>query len=308
MDEGAEPAAVRQVLRGLALNRVPGWNFPGNFLELSFDDVAAGSARLSVEPGAHAIGADGQAHLAVLAILADIGMGVSMRRRLGLANRMATVSMTLQFTGAARIGRLDLESRTTDLVRDVAVPLGLTQAEVRAGGELVCRATGSFVELGNREGLAPLPMRRRGIDADPAVLQPGDLTADEREVYERAAAATREPVPSFIERFWGLLPQRTAEGASCRFANGLHVGNRVGHTQGGLTFALAAVTANAACGEGWQLAGASASYLRPGTGEALQADAVLLHAGRLTAVVRTEVRDPDGRIVLDSVSQHARRV
>lgn len=77
-----EPPAVelRQVLKGLALNRRPGWNFPGNFFELSFDEVGPDSARLSIEPGVHCLDADTQMNLGALAVLADIGMAAGMRQ------------------------------------------------------------------------------------------------------------------------------------------------------------------------------------------------------------------------------------
>jgi uncharacterized protein (TIGR00369 family) len=90
------------------------------------------------------------------------------------------------------------------------------------------------------------------------------------------------------------------------FANGLHVGNRVGHTQGGLTFALAATAAGVALDPEWHLVGISAWYVSPGTGATLRAEASVVHQGSLTAVVRTRVADPEGRTVLEAVTNHSR--
>jgi acyl-coenzyme A thioesterase PaaI-like protein len=303
---------LHRVLKGLASNRQPGWNFPGNFLELSFDEVTENSSRLSLDPGSHCTDADGRMNLAALCVLADIGMGVSMRRQLGVAGRMATVSMSLVFTGAVRTGRVNLEGTLEGFVQRTTASQGIARAQIRAGddGALLCSGSSTFVALGNREGLAALPMLRREDYERVVALGPSDLTEEERAVYTRAEealdkveSASAEP---FIERFWGLMPERKDGGAVCQFSNGLHVGNRVGHTQGGITFALAALTSVAALGEGWQLVGASASYVSPGTGPWLQAEAKIIHQGGLTAVVRTEIKDASGRVVLDAVTNHSR--
>lgn len=164
--------------------------------------------------------------------------------------------------------------------------------------------------LGNREGSAPLPMRRRdAVKVEP--LRESELNEEERAVFARAQAAMREGEGgSFIERFWGLLPRRE-EGAPvdarCDFPNGMHVGNRVGHAQGGLTFALASTTAIAALGRDWQLVGTSAWYLAPGTGAMLRAQANVVHRGSLTAVVRSRILDGQGRTVLEALTQHSRK-
>jgi acyl-coenzyme A thioesterase PaaI-like protein len=287
------------------LNREPGWNFPGNFLELSFDEVALDASRLSLQPGAHCLDPDGQVSLAALCVLADVGMSVSMRRRFGEAGRMATVSMSLLFTGAPRIGRLQLQGRLEGLIENTAARQGIGHAEVHADGRLICTASSTFVALGDRPGLAPLPMRRREDDIALGLPEPTQLSAEEHAVYVLAEQALTQAAPSFLDRFWGLVPEPTQDGAVCDFANGLPVGNRVGHTQGGITFALAAVTSNVALGAGWQLTGASASYLSPGTGPTLRAETHVLHRGRLTAVAHTSVRDASGKLVLDMVTNHA---
>lgn len=298
---------LRQVLLGLALNRTPGWNFPGNFLDLSFDEIDADSARLSLEPGPHCIDAGGEVSLGALGVLADIGLAAGMRRQVGLDTRMATVNMALQLTGARRVGRLESFGRFDGFIDAACGRQGLARSEIRAGGALIATATGTFMALGNREGTAPLPMRRRGSDAPTQPLAPADLAPEEEPVYERALAATEgSSGGAFIDRFWGYLPRANGSGAECEFDNGLHVGNRVGHTQGGLTFALAGVTGAAALGPAWRLTGISAWYVSPGTGPRLRAIAEVVHEGRLTAVCRARVVDGDGRAVLEAMTQHSR--
>ena len=294
--ESAPGPELTQVLQGLALNRRPGWNFPGNFLDLSFDAVDEAAARVSLVPGPHCTDRDGQVHLAALCLLADVAMAVTLRRQLGVAGRLATVAMALQFTGALRTGRLEARSRLCSLSVGTAMPQGLTRATITAGGASVCLASGSFIALGNRAGLAPMPMRRRGHDLPLAPLAPADLVDEERAVYARAQAALGPRDGSFIDAFWGLHPRRQASGAVCDFDNGPQVGNRVGHAQGGISCAIAVLTAQAAFDADWQLTGASASYVSPGVGATLRVESTRLHAGRLTAVAHTTIRDPDGRV------------
>ena len=294
---------LRQVLKGLALNREPGWNFPGNFLELSFDAIGEGTAALSIEPGPHCVDASGEMTLGALGMLADVGMAASLRHEVGAAMRLATVSMAVQLTNAPRRGRLESAGQFDGFIHGTSGRQGLTRAQIRAGGELVATVSGSFMAID--QGTAPLRMRRRG-DADVAPLEPAELTEEERAVYERACASLQGAGGSFIERFWGLAPQRGDGSAACEFANGLHVGNRVGHTQGGLTFALAAATGHAALGPEWRLAGVSAWYVSPGTGARLRAEASVVHAGRLTAVARSRVVNAEGRTVLEAMTQHSR--
>jgi acyl-coenzyme A thioesterase PaaI-like protein len=300
------PPELRQVLLGLALNRTPGWNFPGNFLDLSFDEIGADAARLSLEPGPHCIDAGGEVSLGALGVLADIGLAAGMRHQVGLDTRMATVNMALQLTGAPRVGRLESFGRFDGFIDAASGRQGLARSEIRAGGRLIATATGTFMALGNREGTAPLPMRRRGMEAATQPLRPSELAPEEMPVYERAVAAMQGSPGSFIDRFWGYLPRANGSRAECEFANGLHVGNRVGHTQGGLTFALAGVTGAAALSAAWRLTGISAWYVSPGTGATLRAIAEVVHEGRLTAVCRSRVVDGDGRTVLEAMTQHSR--
>lgn len=303
-----EAPELERVLTALARCRTPGWNFPGHFLALSFDELGEDESLVSLEPGPHCTAAGGEASLAALAVLADIGLAACMRRRIGLASRMATVAMALQFTGAKALGRLEARGRFDGFLRDAKGQQGLMRLEVRGAQGLVCTGNGTFMGLGEPPGASPMPMLPRSRHPQVAPLAPAQLAEDERAVHERAVAALAAKGPgAFIDRFWGILPRHHAGGASCELDNGLHVGNRVGHTQGGLTWALAVATASAALvEEHWHLVGATACYVAPGTGPRLRAEAEVAHRGRLTAAVRTRVTDAEGRAVLEVLSNHSR--
>lgn len=298
---------LRRVLTALNLNRQPGWHFSGHFFDVSFDEINSGDICLSVLPGKHCELADGQTHMAAVTILADLAMSAAMRVHADFAMRMATVTMSLQFTGAPRRGLLQARGYFDGFIQGPSGPRdqGLCRAEVRAGDALVCTVTGSFLAMRRHTGMAPMPVWRRAESERAEALAPEALSEEERAVYERARKALEPGPDSFIERFWGLQPQRNDQGATCRLDNGPQVGNRVGHTQGGITVALAALTANAALGEKWQLAGISSWYVRPGTGSALQARATVTHRGTHTAVVDVDVTNDSGETVLRALTNHA---
>lgn len=299
---------IRQVLRGLAHNRLPGFNFPANFLELSFDEVGEGEARLSMRPGPHAVDREGRMSLPALGVLADIGLAAPVRRRFGAGARMATVALQLQFTGIPATGPLVARGRLDAVLEGASERQGLTRVAIHAGDALVCTGTGAFIVMGGPDATPPLPMRR-AADFIEEPLEPAALTAPEREVLARAEAAMRPARGdlSFIERFMGLAPRRTAKGATLRCPNGLQIGNRVGHVQGGISLALAAATANRALGEDWMLSSVAAWYVSPGIGREIRGRARIVHLGGRTAVVQTTLTNDGAEAMLQATSSHARR-
>ena len=68
----AEERMRARVLRAISLNRTPGYHFPGNFIDLSFDRVASADTRVSYEN-------DAEADIGSLSVLADFALGTSIR-------------------------------------------------------------------------------------------------------------------------------------------------------------------------------------------------------------------------------------
>ena len=297
-------AVLEQLLRALAANRQPGWNFPGHFLELSFDTVEAGAACVSLSPGPHCVDSNGRASLAALGVLADIGMAASIRHDVGPAVRMATLCMSLNLTGAPPAGRLECRSVRDAYVAGATRRTGLSHARIEAGGVLVATGSANFVELPGRS-IAPMALRPSS-ERRVRLLRPDELDAGEQAIYDKARAVLAAGSEGFIDRFWGLTPQAGENGAVCEFENGPQVGNRVGHTQGGVSFAHAAATAMRALDGGWRLVGISAWYVRAGTGARLRAKAELLHQGGHAAMVRTQLLGEDGELVMEALSHHTR--
>jgi len=285
-----------RVLRGIALNRRPGLHFPGNFLDISFDRVTRGGSRLSLEPGPWCTDADGQADLGALAILADLGLAACVRAQLAREARLATVSMHLQFTGAPATGRLQATGEFQGFFHAAAGRLGMSRVSVAGGAGQVCYGTGTFMSLQPPKNMTlhPVPLRSRK-SPEPLPLTEKELDAEERKILRRAGAALAAR-GAFIRNFWG---------GEAALANGLHIGNRVGHAQGGILVGMAAASAAAALPGGWKLSGMTALYISPGEGRTLRASSTLVHHGRRTAVVRTQISGRNQRRVLEVVTTHS---
>ncbi len=298
-----------RVLRGIARNRTPGFHFAGHFLGISYDEVDALAARVSLEPAAHCVERGGSTSIGAIAMVADIALAASVRAALASrTTRLATVSMHLQFTGAAMTGRVEGEGAFQGFVEGAAARQGLARVTIHCGGNLACFGSGAFIAL------APPP----GVTMHPVVTEPpahapelGDaqLEPAERAILRQADAALARASggAAFIDAFLGYEPRAAAHGAAAVMMNGAHVGNRVGHAQGGLLAGLAAATARAALPGPWALASIAACFVSPGEGPELTAESTITHQGRETAVVRTVVTGIGARRVLEATTTHARR-
>ena len=306
----AESQIRNRVLRGLALNRTPGYHFVGNFLDFSFANVSEQDVRIDMDSGAHASEADGNVDYGALAVLADIAMAANVRAGHNPAARLATVQMNLQFTGAPMTGRLHAASALQGYVDKITSCQAAAQVTVTAHGKPVCFGYGSFMVLDPPKGVALYAMAlRKQTDAEVAALSENELARDERKVLALADAALADVHKGkpFIRSFWGIDTQAIAKGATGTFRNGPHVGNRVGHLQGGMTMALGISTAQAALPATWSLSAVTAWYISPGEGRVIKAKSKIIHHGRLTAVVRTEITGKNKRRVMEMVTTHAHK-
>lgn len=310
------PAAIRnQVLRGIALNREPGYHFAGNFLDLSYDHVGTDGTALSLDVAPYCAEADGQLNVSAMAILADLVMAAAVRAGLASHVRLATVTMNLQLTGAPRSGRLTGRGTMHGFVQGATGRQGASAVEIRNAAGLVCTGSGTFMVLKPPKGveLHPVPLRRRGENPTPEI--PGSrLRPDEKKILvaaDAALASARTHGGAFIRHFWGVQARHAAGSAQSTVKNGPHIGNRVGHVQGGILLGLAAENAMAALTPHWALTGISAWYISPGEGRALKIRSKIVHHGRLVAVVRTQVTgkgaDRRSRKVLEVMTTHAYR-
>jgi acyl-coenzyme A thioesterase PaaI-like protein len=303
--------AIRaRVLQAIARNRVPGLHFAGHFLDLECQDIAGDTARFAIPNGPHCRDANGEVNIVALGILADNALATPTRSGASPGARLGTINLQLQFTGAPVTGDLSAKSRLLGRSEGAALQKSLSSATFYANGKSICHASGEFVLLDAPPGvtLAPRPWER----AEPPRIVPfdtGKLEPHERAILKAcdAALANASPQAAFIQHFWGGVPRRNAQGASNRVEIGPHIGNRIGHVQGGILFGLAATNACAAAPSAMMLSNASAWYISPGLGAALIVRSRVVHAGRTTAVVRTEIKTAGGERVLEAVTHHVAR-
>ena len=157
--------------------------------------------------------------------------------------------------------------------------------------------------------LHPIPWIKAPAPVDPP-LDVDSLNEKERWILQHAEQTiqtSQAKGEDFISHFLGFLPTPGERSAYCELINGPHISNRVGHFQGGIVLAFGMTTAEAALNKDWVMTGATASYISPGQGATISARSVVLHQGRSTAVVKTEVVNVDGRQVLEVLTNHSRR-
>lgn len=304
----SDAADIRdRVLRAIALNREPGFHFAGNFAQISFDRTDPEDTHVSVATGPHTDDRDGRANIGVIAMLADMALAACVRGGMDPSTRLATVSMSLQFTGVPARGPLQAASRFEGFHGAGAARQAQSRLVLHGADGAVCHGHGAFMPLEPPPGFKLFPMPR-GARAAPAIAE-RDMTREERTLVKHAEATLAGGDEDFLRRFWGFADaRRTKRGAACVLKNGMHVGNRVWHVQGGILVGLAASTAAAALPPNWTMTGIAAGFVSPGLGRALRAAAKVVHHGMVTAVVRTQVLGPGRRPVLEALTTHARTV
>jgi len=297
---------IRQrVLEALALNRAPGFHFPGYFLGLEWPHIGADSVVESMRAGPHCEDAKGDVHIAALGVMLDTALATAPRLVIEPGARQATVHLNVQFTGQPARGELRMETKLEGFSASDAVRQSLARGELYADGKAVAYGTATFVVLPPPQGvkLAPLPWQEKSR-AMPRALEIRRLDAAEREIHAACERALKAG-GSFIERFWDVRPVTTKDGARCRVKIGPQHGNRVRHVQGGILFGLATATAQAAAPRHPMLSNVSAWFISPGQGDVLKIRSKVIHAGRSFSVVNTEIRTGEDMLVLQAMSNHA---
>ena len=292
--------AIRaRVLQAIARNRVPGLHFAGHFLDIECQEIAGDTARFAIPDGPHCRDANGAVNIVALGILADNALATPTRSGATPGARLGTIHLQLQFTGAPVTGDLSAESRLLGRSEGAIMQKSMSLATFYANGKPIAHGSGEFVLLDAPPDvtLAPRPWERERTEPPQTVpVDIGTLEPHECAILKtcNTALAKASPQATFIQHFWGGVPRRTAQGASSRVEIGPHIGNRIGHVQGGILFGLAATNACAAAPSAMMLSNISAWYISPGRGAALVVRSRVVHTGRTIAVVRTEIKTAGG--------------
>ena len=299
---------LHRTLVALALDRTPGFNYSCNLLGVRFPVKSPERVEVVMDHGPYCEDDDGQVDLGAVSMMADVAMGSVVRANLAPEQRLATVSLSLQFTGVPLVGPITGVGEFSNFAVGVDSRQGLVRCTLVAQGKTALFGSGAFMVMQPPPGRVMHPVVD-AVHAGREPLRPEELEGHEPELLARSGRALQAAggERNFLKHFWGMLPRRTADGAECRTSNGPHLGNRVGHMQGGLQVGMALVTAAAALPATWQISAVSAWFLRPGEGEEIIASACVEHRGRNTAVVRTVLKNQNDVRFLEAVSTHLRR-
>jgi acyl-coenzyme A thioesterase PaaI-like protein len=305
----ADADSIRnRALVAISNNRVPGYNFPGHFLELQCERYDRGGVVLEMDTGPHNQNPDGSTHFAAIACLADMALAQACRTYVDPTIRTATMVLHMRFLGGEARGRLRAEAASSGFSYRTALPEADCSGRLLSHGREIARMSGTWGAPPSPDGrpLNPVPWARAGGQPPSPLLEKRELDDVERACMRRVQQALRAATHGeFAERFWSPIVRKSGERASGRLPIGLYIGNRVGHVQGGFSLSTALITAIAAVPQHPLLTAASAWYISPGQGQALHARSSVLQRGRNVAVVRTELMATGGKRVLEVISNHA---
>ncbi|ANN70678.1 acyl-CoA thioesterase domain-containing protein [Bordetella bronchialis] len=310
---GAAPSALaptlQRVLRAIRRRREHGFHFAGNFLAVSFDRVTTEESLVSMKAECHA--RDGTIDGTALGVLADLALAAPVRAALPADTRLATVNMQLQLTGAPCHAPVTARSSFHGFIHGAAGRQAVSRVTLHGAGQEIGLGTATFMVLDLPPG-TPIPFLTPvdpALDEAPLLDPERDLDPGERALFEHARMALGDSKADddFLDRLWGYRTRPHKGGASGTLANGPHIGNRVGHVQGGVLLGFAQATSQAALPAGWGLSSVTACYVSPGEGRELKAQAEIVHQGRTTAVTRVAIATDEGRRVLEVLATHSLR-
>ena len=297
-----------QTLRAISSNRAPGLHFAGYFFNLNVPHFETGGVEFTIDPGPHCADANGIVNRAALLYLADIALAGAIRVFVDPNSRTATLMLRVEFTGEPARGRLTASGRGNGFSAITALPECVAAGNIMCEGREVMRMSGTWVAPPAPQGVvvrgAPWEGGENGNEWP--LLKKNELEAVEKATLRSVEKALREAQNGdLLGALCNPRVKRTAQGATGRLTVGQHIGNRVGHVQGGFMLHAALATAEATVPNHPLLTGASAWYISPGLGKVISARSSILQSGRNIAVVRTELFNSERKLVLEVVSNHA---
>ena len=306
----AESALCARVAQALRVNREAKLNFPGIFMNLAGRQVDGESMELEFDDGAWSRDARGEVNWPALGVLLDIALGSVTRLKAPETQRPATVQLQVQMTGVPTDGHVIAHGRLLDNSQRTGLTHTLSAGTLTCNDRVVAYCSGAFVMLDLPPGTTQVRMPWVPEGAVDAIDARSELDENEREAVRRCRLAERSATPElpFVERFWCGVPKRTGDKARLDVAVTPHLGNRVGHVHGGILLGMAVQTANAAAPDTMMLSNVSAWFIRPGQAPRLKVRAVVVQRSRSLAVVRTQITNAEGKLVLEVTSQHIGRL
>ena len=306
---GGASALCARVARALAINREAKLNFPGVFMRLSGRQIDDEAIDLEFDDGDWARDGRGEVNRPALGVLIDVALGAVTRLKSPPTVRPATVQLQVQMTGASTRGHLVAHARLTGASQRTASRHVLSSAKVSVGDTVVAHVSGAFVMLDLPPGATQTPMPWVPEGVAEAVGDMVELDEREREAVRRCRHAERAATAEhpFVEHFWCGVPIAAEGKAALAVKVAPHLGNRVGQVHGGMLLGMAAQVASAALPDTMMLSNLSTWFIKPGEGPRLKVRSGVVQQGRNVAVVRTQITNAEGKLVLEATSQHIAR-
>jgi len=271
---------------------------------LSGRHVGEDGIDLTFDDGEWSRDARGELNWPSLGVLLDIGLGSVTRLRSPQTQRPATVQLQVQMTGAPMTGHAVCRARLLEHSGGAAVKHALSNGTVMCDERVVAYVSGAFLMLDLPEGSTQV--REPWATEDLVFDREAALDDYERAAVKRCAAAERAATPDqpFIENFWCGVPKGGEGSARLDVPVSPHLGNRSGHVHGGMLLGMAMQVAGAALAPTMALSNISAWFVKPGQGPRVKVRSKVVQQGRTLAVVRTQITNTEGRLVLEATSQH----
>jgi acyl-coenzyme A thioesterase PaaI-like protein len=299
------------MLRAISSNRAPGFQFAGYFLGFACRRYQTDGVEFFLAPSPQGVDANGNFSRVAVIYAADMALAAANRVYLDPNVRTATLMLRVEFTGEPARGALEISGRGSGFSPHTALPESVCAGRVMSEGREVLRMSGTWVSPPAPKGvaMAGLPWEGGQDGNDLPLLMAREFDATEKAAVRRVARALREvdstPGGDLLASLCNPIVKRTKNGAVGKLPVGMHIGNRVGHVQGGFLLNAAIVTAEAAVPEHPITTGASSWFISPGQGKVISVRSTVLQSGRNVAVVRTELFGEGRRRVLEVTSNHA---
>ena len=297
-----------RTLRAISSNRAPGMHFAGYFLDFTPWRFEKDGVEFSVEAGPHCANTAGIINRAALLYAADMALAAANRVYVDPDVRTATLMLRVEFTGEPARGTMQINGRGSGFSPRTALPESVAAGHVICEGREVMRMSGTWVAPPAPPGVVMrgLPWEDGENGRDRPLLKKSALETAEKDVMRRVSKAIRlARNDDLLETLCYPVVKPAPRGAIGKLSVGMHIGNRVGHVQGGFLINAALATAEAAVPRHPIITGASAWYISPGQGKAISVRSTILQSGRNIAVVRTELFNAGRKRVLDVISNHS---
>ena len=282
---------MTDVPTALALRRVTGAPLLGLLLELR--QAAAGPDAIHLE----GLSAWGPLGVMELATMADLALGGAIRRKVGTATLMPTLTLTLELDRDADGCDAAVCAEAEPTIGGTAGAVG----RVSSTDGLVGRCMATFVVGSCGADVTPLPWE---INGPPAASASSRLGEEQLTDGEAAVLAALEPASegSLEARLLRASWQSEDGRSRAAFEPGLALLNRAGHLQGGATVGLAVAAARAANPRPARLTSAHVQFVRPALARRLQVVGRLVRAGRRISFVTVELSQDDRVVATGSIT------